>query len=285
MPYLDVSENPKKMRTTIKTFLYILILVISGACSSTKISTAKSTKTQFLVLDPRNYHNVSFNPKWIAENNIETIIEREYLDGKNGKVHLVTILEYDKSGYLQTKFGGLSYPKNEEPIKDDIFGRWEYKKIEIDSFITQPSKIIRFHNQKGKMEQPDTLKMGNKIYNIKYANVYLNEEGEMTREYIYDKSNRIIKELNKGGTEAFSVKYKNDQLIEISKFNQWKEKTFSSFIIKDKTGRIIKNIDESNDMTHEFYYDKNGYMIENKHWFKGKEPNYHTYEYVRRDSR
>jgi len=273
------------MKITINTLSYILILVIFGAFSSTKISSAKSAKTQFLILDPRNYHNVSFNPIWIAENNIETIIEREYLDGRNGKVHLVTILEYDKSGYLHTKFGGLSYPKNEEPIKDNIFGRWEYEKIEIDSFIIQSSKIIRFHNQKGRMEQPDTLKMGSKIYNIKNANVYLNDDGEMIREYVYDKSNRIIKELNKDGTEAFSVKYKNDKLIEINKFNQWKEKTFSSFIIKDKTGRIIRNIDESNDMTHEFYYDKDGFMIEDKYWFEGKEPNYHTYEYVKRDSR
>ena len=135
------------------------------------------------------------------------------------------------------------------------------------------------------MEQPDTLKMGRKIYNLKNAKTYFNESGELSRKYIYDKSNRLIKELNAEGAEIFSIKYYENGMIEINKFSQWQGKNFSSFISKDKNGRFIKNVDESNNMTHEFYYDENGFMVEDKHWFEGKEPNYNTYEYVKRDSR
>lgn len=273
------------MRNTLKSVFLFSILIILGACSIYKPVTNKSDKTKLLILDPGNYHNVRFNPEWIVENNIETIIEREYLDGKDGKVHLVSILEYDGKGYLKTKFSGLSYPENDLPNKNDIFSRWEYKITSIDSFLVHSSKIIRFHNQNGKMEKPDTLQGGSKLYNLKNAKTYLNERGELLIKYIYDKSNRLTKELNAEGAEVLSIKYYENGMIEINKFSQWQSKDFSSFIFKDKNGRIIKNVDESNNMTHEFIYDDNGFMVEVKHWFEGNEPNYHKYEYVRRDSR
>ncbi|WP_417199798.1 hypothetical protein [Bizionia sp.] len=284
--YVTVSENQKqKMKRRFKSIIFLLILIIAAACSTTKFSTTKLDDAKPLKLDPRNYHNVRFNPEWIAENNIESIIKREYLDGKNGKVHLVSILEYDKNGYLKTKYGGLSYPKSESPTKEDIFSRSEYKIISLDSFIVHSSNIIRYHNENGKMDQPDTLKMGTHIYNLKSAKVYLNENGEVYRKYFYDESDRLIKELDKNGEESFSIKYLENGKIEIVEFSRWKGEKFSSIITKDKFGRIVKNFDESNNLTNEFYYDKKGNMVEDKHWFEGKEPNYHTYEYISNDSR
>jgi len=38
-------------------------------------------------------------------------------------------------------------------------------------------------------------------------------------------------------------------------------------------------------MTHEFQYDSSGKMVEDKHWFEGTEPNFHTYEYIMKNSR
>lgn len=72
----------------------------------------------------------------ITTNN-SRIIEREYLDGRNGKIHLVTVLDYNKNGYLKTKYSGHGYLKDDSPEEESIFSKWDYNQEIINSFVFQ----------------------------------------------------------------------------------------------------------------------------------------------------
>lgn len=270
------------------TLILLLSTLICQGCKTKKQASFgllnEISNRACLIVQPTAYHCVRFNPDWIVENRIESIIEREYLDGKEGRVHLVTVLEYNTDGYLEFKYSGMGYPKDDSPNKEDIFSRWECETRILDSFVVHGSKIVRFHNEKGKMEKPDTLKMGYSIFNVSKASNYINQENEIVRTYEYDKFKRLISESDSKGKSRFTIVYHSNNKIEIRKFSFWKKQEYSSWLTLDKKGRIIRNFDESNDSTHEFTYDNIGRMIEDEHWFKGKEPNYHTYEYITKDS-
>lgn len=265
--------------------LLLITICVASCYSSKKIAQVDRDVIQCLKIDPSNYHNVMINPAWISKNYISRIIEREYLDGKNGKIHLVTILDYNERGYLITEYRGLSYPKDESPNETDIFSRWDYNQEQINSFVIQTAQIVRFHDRKGKRETPDTLKMAGKLFNLQMKNEFVNDEGEIIWTYKYDNQNRPLTKLNKDGEESFSIVYHSERKIEIKEYSSWTKEHYSSWMTIDKNGRITKDYNESNLSTHEFEYDKNGNMVVDKHWFKGKEPNYHTYEYIKRDSR
>lgn len=286
MHILESHRESRKMKILNPILSFSIVVLVLVSCYTAKKHALNATpNTPCLILYPPTYHNVRFNPEWIVQNQIESIIEREYLDGRNGKIHLVTILEYDSNGYLKTKHSGLSYPKDDSPNKKDIFSRWEYETEIIDSFVIHSSKIIRFHNEEGRMEKPDTLQMGGSIYNTNKATEFLNQNGELVRFYEYDKSDRLIAEKNNMGELNYSIIYHDDGKIEISEFSRWQNRQFSSWITLDNLGRIVINFDESNNLTHEFKYDDNGKMVEEKLWFKGKEPNFHTFEFITKDSR
>jgi len=270
-------------------FQIILLIILSIGCNSIKKIESKEEiildKNGILALYPPTYHCVRFNPDWIVKNDVESIIEREYLDGRNGKIHLVTILDYNSNGYLEFKHSGLSYPIDDSPNKNDIFSRWEYNTEVLDSFVLHNYRIVRFHDENGKMNKPDTLSLSKNKFNTKMASKFVDQENQVISIYEYDKFKRLVSEKNRKGEIRYRIVYHPNNKIEVIKFSRWHNKEFSSWITLDKKGRIIQNFDESNKMTHEFKYDDSGRMIEDKHWFEGKEPNYHTYEYKMKNSR
>lgn len=269
------------MKRSETKILILLIYIVIASCSTSKKIVSNSKMETCLELDPTNYHNARFNPKWISANGIKKIIEREYLDGKNGKVHTVSVFYYNSDGHKLTRYAGLSYPKDDSPNEKDIFSRWDYDYELQDSFLIQKSKIVRFHNQNGKMEKPDTLGMRISSLNLKSAKVLKNEEGNIIRRYKYDNQNRLTEVIDKEGKSMFKLKYLSDNKIEVEKYSPWKKEYKKSWATFNKKGQIVKNYDESNSATHEFFYNEKGELIVDKSYFKGKRPNYFTYEYIK----
>lgn len=271
------------MKLRQELLLFTLFAFLIASCSMTKKVQESSQTVNCLKLDPFNYNKVMFNPQWISQNGITRIIEREYLDGQNGRIHLVMILDFDSTGFLKTKYNGLSYPKDGSPNEKGITSKVNYKVEKLDSFVFHTQQTIVFHNEKGKMKTPDTLSTFGSLHNISNAKAFVSEEGEILRSYLYDKKGRIIKEYYAPEKELlYSIKYHKDDKIEIVQFSTWKNAAFSSWVVTDKENRIISAYDESNESTHEFKYDSHGQMIEDKHWFKNTKPNYHTYEYIKK---
>lgn len=263
-----------------KVWMILLILSIFSCSTSKKIINSSDSES-CLSLDPINYHNSNFNSKWLSNNGIKKIIEREYLDGRNGKIHSVSVLYINSDGFLKKKYSGLSYPENDSPNENDLSSKWDYTYEIQDSFLIQKSRIVRFHNEKGKMEKPDTLGMGRSILNMKSATTYHNEKNEIARRYKYDDKNRLIEVIDGEGKSMFKLEYLSEIKIRVEKYSYWSKEYKSSWVTFNKNGQIIKNYDESNNSTHEFLYNEKGEMIEDKSYFKNKEPIYYTFEYVK----
>lgn len=269
----------KKFNIYILVFLIISLMLAS--CFITNKTAHISETEKCLIISPLDYDNVRFNPKWISANGIKTIIDREYLDGKNGRIHLVTVEYYDSDGYIHTKYSGKGYPKDDSPNEKDIFSKWDYKIVHKDSFDFLTYHVIRFNDGKNDLEIPDTLSITRRFFNVKHAKFLKNDEGEILGTYRYDNRGRLIEELNEEGISIKKIKYKSDTLIEIEEFFTWFNKTEYSWLTLNKKGQIIRNYDESNENTTEFKYNSIGEMIEAKSWFKNKKPIYHKYEYVK----
>lgn len=261
--------------------LFFLLILNMVSCSITRDTSNIFTAENCLTLDPLNYHNVQFNPQWIAKNRIKKIIEREYLDGRNGKIHLVSVMYYNNEGYIQTLYRGKGYPKDDSPNEDDVSSKAEYTYSQTDSFDIQTHQIIRFHNGEKDLVEPDTLPMVIKLFNRLRAKNFVNEHSEHGRSYHYDEHGRLIKETYGNGEELYSLKFNPENTIEIEEYSTWLGKTINSLITLNDKGQIIRNFDKSNGATHEFKYNSKGKMIEEKSWFKDKEPIYYIYEYVR----
>ena len=181
-------------------------------------------------------------------------------------------------GYLKTKYSGLEYPENDYANEEDFFSKWDYIYEHQDSFLIQRSQIVRYYNGEGKLGKPDTIKMGNQIINLKKARSYKNENNQVVRKYLYDDKNRLI-EVKKGDDESmFKINYL-DNKIQVIKYSNWNKAYGNSWVEYNGKGQIIKNYDESNLATHEFFYNDKGEMVEEKSYFKNKEPNYFKYEY------
>ena len=131
------------------------------------------------------------------------------------------------------------------------------------------------------MENPDTLGMGISSINLKSAKILKNEEGEIVRRYKYDNQNRLIEMLVEEGKSMFKLKYLAKNKIEVERYSQWKKEYKKSWATFNTKGQIIKNYNEANSATHEFFYNDKGELIEEKSYFKNKEPNYFTFEYLK----
>ena len=79
----------------------------------------------------------------------------------------------------------------------------------------------------------------------------------------------------------YNLKYLTDNRIQVEKYSHWKKEYFNSWATFNKKGQLIHNYDESNRATHEFMYNRLGEMTEEKTQFNNKEPNYHTFEYIK----
>jgi hypothetical protein len=270
------------MRTVYVIVIFLSINYLNFSCSSSKKLNSLSDNIQPLIVDPYNYHKVNLNPIWIATNGISQIIEREYLDGRNGKIHLVTILEYDNDGYITVKYNGQGYPSNDMPDKSKIFSKQIYENKLTKSFVEQTSKIIIYPKQNSENEKIDTICGGWTVYNRDKSIEFRNTDDKIIKTYKYDHENRLVKEISSDGKDLFEILYHDVNKIEITQYSNWFKGNFSSWITIDNQGKIIRVYDDSNKSTHEFKYDKLGFMVEDKHWFQGKELNYHIYEYIKK---
>ena len=170
-------------KNIIKSVGIILLSLYTLSCSKGKRVINYSNSENCLTLDPLNYNNAKFNPKWMSNNGVKKVIKREYLDGKNGNIHLVTVLYFNAEGYIKTKFSGLGYPKDDSPNEEKNFSRWDYTYEFQDSFVIQSYRIVRFHNEKGEMNNPDTLSTSISIHNINLAKRFVDEKNEIIRLY------------------------------------------------------------------------------------------------------
>jgi YD repeat-containing protein len=272
------------MRAVYIIVVFMFLNYLNFSCSSSKKFSSLDEHTHPLIIDPYNYHKVNLNPNWIAANEISQIIEREYLDGRNGKIHLITILDYDKEGYITTKYNGLGYPNSNIPDKSNIFSKEIFENKLNKTFVEQSSKIIIYPKINSDSKSIDTIFGGWKIYNRDKSKEFRNIGNEIITSYEFDLKNRLVKEISADGKELFEILYHAENKIEIKQYSSWFKGNFSSWITIDTQGQIISVYDESNKSTHEFKYDKLGFMIEDKHWFQGKEPNYHVYEYIKKSS-
>ena len=269
-----------KYNQSARTWIILLGLSIFS-CSIREKVPSDSDIENCLILDPLSYNNSTFNPKWLSENGVKKIIQREYLDGRNGKIHLVNVLYFNPNGYLKTKYSGLSYPKNDLPNEGNISSKQDYVYEYQDSFLIQKWRTVRFYDQNGKMKEPDTLRMVKGILNLKLASSFKNEKREVVREYRYDNIKRLFEVMDGKGKSMFKLQYISKDKVRIGKYSHWHERYVDAWLTFNSKGQIIKNYDESNTATHEFFYNKKGEMIEEKSYFKNKEPNYMAYEYVR----
>jgi len=265
--------------------LWGLISIAIFSCSISKKLDSINNTDKPLMIDPYNYHKVSFNSNWISSSEITRIIEKEYLDGRKGKLHLITILDFDSNGYVSIKYNGHEYPKNDAPDETNIFSKVVYETEINNSFVTQKWRTIRYLGKSSNALETDTLYSGWKVFNTAKSKIYKNSNNEIITKYEYDAQNRIVKEISGDGEEIYSIIYHSKNKIEIKQYSNWFKGNFSSWITIDNQGRITMVYDESNKSTHEFKYDNLGFMIEDKHWFKDKEPNYHVYEYIKKKSR
>ena len=267
------------IKKVIKYLFIIVLITTSPACSILKHNTSSIEKC--LIVDPLNYNNTRLNPNWIKRNGIKKIIEREYLDGRNGRIHLVTVKYYNKDGYIQTKFSGKGYPKDDSPNETEIFSKWEYTTTHKDSFDFLTYQIIRFFDGQNDLNEPDTLSLTRRMFNVKKAKFYKNEKGKILRTYKYDRYDRLVEELDEKGKKVYNFLYNSPTEIEIEKFSMWFNRFSNTRITLNKQGQIIRNYDDSNEATFEFKYNSKGEMIEEKSWFKNKKPIYNTYEYIK----
>ena len=105
MPKIEIisklirTRTQKMIKKILKISWIISVMISIYSCSLNKKINSNLDVENCLMLDPINYHNARLNPKWLSKNGIVKIIEREYLDGKNGKVHLVNILYFNNNGY------------------------------------------------------------------------------------------------------------------------------------------------------------------------------------------
>ncbi len=102
--------------------------------------------------------------------------------------------------------------------------------------------------------------------------------------YIYDDQNRIVKEIDADNKELYTMIYHSDKEIEIKQYSIWDKKILSSWVTKDKQGKIIKINEVSFQKSHEFKYNDKGYLLEYKYWIYDKSPKYFVYEYIKRNS-
>lgn len=260
--------------------IVVLCLIVCSCSMKRKIVNNPSIE-KCLTLDPLNSNNSDFNPKWVSKNGITKIIEREYLDGKNGKIHLVSVMDFNSDGYIKTKYSGKGYPQDDSPNEEDIVAKWIYTYENQDSFIVQKSKVVRFYNQQEKLEEPDTLREVRKIIKLKSAKSYTNKNDEVIRTYNYDKKNRLLEAIDGKGKSIYKLEYPSDNIIQVEIYSHWHKKYAKSWVTLNNKGQIIKTFDESNNGTHKFLYNKKGEMIEEEFFFKDKAPNYLTYEYQR----
>ncbi|MGN6440097.1 MAG: hypothetical protein ACTHMM_26455 [Agriterribacter sp.] len=264
---------------------YVVRALVSSllifSCSTSKKAISVDDTQKCLILDPTSANKTNFNPKWLSQNNIRKIVEREYLNGKEGKIHLVNVLHFDTDGYLQTRYSGLSYPENDSPNEKEIFSRRDYTYTKQDSFLIQTELIVRFHDGKGKLEMPDTLPYPIvRALNVHQATQLKNEQNEVVEYYEYDSMKRLTSVKNKDGTLVFSVRYQQDNKIQIGRFSSRSGDVVNSWATLNTQGLIIKNYEESSGISSEFSYNDKGEMIEEKMPVADKAL-YRTYEYLK----
>lgn len=234
-----------------------------------------------LILDLQSANKTSFNPIWLSQNKIQKIIEREYLEGRNGRTHLVTVFYFNVDGYLQTKYSGLSYPENDSPNEKEVFSRRDYYYTKLDSFLIQTEQTVRFHDGNGKLEKPDTLPYPIiRALNVHQATQLKNEQNEAVEYYEYDVLKRLVSIKSKDGTPVFSVRYEPENKIQIQRFSSRSDNVRRAWVTLNAEGQIIKNFEEVSGITSDFAYNDKGELIEEKISIPGKEL-YHTYEYVK----
>ena len=75
----------KEMKLGTKFLLLLSLVLLLQACKSSQSASIVSANTIInngcLMFHPSAHRGVRFNPGWIMGKNIETIVEREYLDG------------------------------------------------------------------------------------------------------------------------------------------------------------------------------------------------------------
>ncbi len=263
----------------------IVILVITScldfSCKSTeKISKSISNNIAILI-DPLNDNKFRFNPEWISANEISRIIEYDYLEGKSAPIHRITVLDYNKIGYLITKSVAAGNLRLDQLNGSNLFARNIYETKTIDSFVIQSYKGIIFPTLINETSIIDTVDFGvQEVFNIAKAKEYRDSDNVHQTSYIYDDQNRIVKEIDADNKELYTMIYHSDKEIEIKQYSIWDKKILSIWVTKDNQGKIVKIYEESFQNSHEFKYNDKGYLLEHKYWIYDKCPKYHLYEYI-----
>lgn len=263
----------------------VVFLVITScldfSCKSTeKISKSISNNIAVLI-DPLNYNKFRFNPEWISANEISRIIEHDYLFGKSNPIQSITVLDYDKIGYLTTKSVAAGNPGHDQLNECNLFARNMYDTKTNDSFVIQSYSGLIYPTLINETSIFDTFDFGvQEVFNIAKAKEYRDADNVLQTRYFYDDQNRIVKEIDGDNKELYTMIYHSDKEIEIKQYSGWDKKILSIWVTKDNQGKIVKIYEESFQNSHEFKYNDKGYLLEHKYWIYDKCPKYHLYEYI-----
>jgi hypothetical protein len=267
----------------INALIWLLIIcLLIFSCSIDRKILNVNYGTACLNFDPQYFGpGAEFNPYWISKNGVRKVIEREYLDGRNGRIHLVTVLYFNRDGYIETKYSGLGYPKDDSPNEQDIFSKWDYTYKYQDSFLIQQQQVVRFFDEHGALEKPDTLDMTQKILNVKKAKKYLDENNRILLKYEYDKYGNLKSVYGFNGLINYRLNYLKRNKIEVEKYSYVSMKIMPSIANFNENGQLVRFDDASSGFTYDFLYNEKGEMIEEKSQFKTRQPIYYTYEYFK----
>jgi len=249
-----------------KLFLLSFLVIVLQGCMQSK-KTIQNTSSIINNKSIKFHHDLSgsyfiFNPTWIIENNIESIIEKRSRPIE-GKLWDICYNIYDKDGYLKSR----NFTNKKLDIENEIIASSHYITVQHDSFAKQTFKTIKYYDRGLKLTNPDTIDFEFKdVIHKKKTNSFLDE---------------LI--IESDSDEGLTYSIENEEKSEFTLYVEiFTGQRIGVKFIMDNFGRITRIEGGS---TSELKYDKNGTLRSLSNTYSDEVSTNITYGYKKRDSR
>lgn len=223
-----------------------------------------------------------FNPEWIVEHNIKTIVESTTRIMHPKLPTSWDVTEYNNMGYPIESYASSRHPKIKGKGKPEygkeILAARDFTYEEKDSFLIQYKKMALYGKYKEESDSSMWIVMDN-IINISKAKIFHGGKEKDSRYYRYDNFNRLQEVKFGNGELVAKYEYPKKNQIKYSKVYSGLESKDKFLYTLDDKGNLIESYNLENGNTNTFEYNSDGSLHKNNFYWGPVLSYYVTYEY------